>query len=651
MDGKSLNIPNQKIDELKALFPDVFTEGKIDFDRLKAALGEDVFVHGEHYELSWAGKTEARKEVQKQTTATLIPDREGSIDFDNAQNVFIEGENLEVLRALQKSYFGKVKMIYIDPPYNTGNDSFVYPDDYTERREGYNKRTGITDDEGYLNKQDLWKKNSRENGQFHSVWLSMMYPRLYLARNLMREDGVIFVSIDDNEQANLKLLMDDVFGEENFIVSISRLMKSGGAKGNFFTPNIDYILVYAKDITATEFFRSSINKEQIERYYNKTETEGIRKGQIYGEERLYKASLDIRPNQRYWIKCPDGSHVIPPGTTFPEIIAQGEKVMPVSGDGVWKWTVDRYNDEYKKGNIVFKQTTTSALLNDRGEKAVWNVYNKLWLDEQQEKGLVPSNFIEKFENRQSSAELKELNIPFDFAKPSNLIKYLVEIARVDNDDIVLDFFAGSGTTAQAVLDINEQDKTNRKFILIQMPECIEENSEARKNGYNTIADICKSRIKKVIERKQKENRGKLDFQSAEGQALGFKAYKIASSNFKVWRTDVAGKDAIIEQLEVFTQSEKQDSQRENMLHELILKAGLPLTSSISVIKVGSRNLYSVNENKLLIFFDKITPSITDKVISKKPGKVVCLNSCFDKDEDLTNFKLQLKDAGIELSII
>ncbi|MBK8922650.1 MAG: site-specific DNA-methyltransferase [Saprospirales bacterium] len=214
MDGQSLNITEERIQQLREIFPEVFSEGKIDFNRLKDVLGENVLFPGEHYELSWAGKAESRREVQKQTTATLIPDPEGSVDFDKAQNIFIEGENLEVLRVLQKSYFGKIKMIYIDPPYNTGNDSFVYPDDFGERQEDYLKRTGAKDEAGFLNKQDLWKKNSKENGQFHSVWLSMMYPRLYLARNLMREDGVIFVSIDDNEVANLRLLMDEVFGKK-----------------------------------------------------------------------------------------------------------------------------------------------------------------------------------------------------------------------------------------------------------------------------------------------------------------------------------------------------------------------------------------------------------------------------------------------------
>lgn len=217
MDGQSLDTTAHRIAQLQQLFPEVFAEGQIDFEKLKLALGAETLAPEERYELSWAGKYDAFKEIQKQTTATLIPDKDNSINFDTTEHIFIEGENLEALRVLQKSYYGKIKMIYIDPPYNTGNDSFVYPDDYTERRSEYEERTGIKDEEGFLNKQDLWKKNTKENGQFHSVWLSMMYPRLFLARNLLKEDGVIFVSIDDNEVSNLRLLMDMVFGEENFV--------------------------------------------------------------------------------------------------------------------------------------------------------------------------------------------------------------------------------------------------------------------------------------------------------------------------------------------------------------------------------------------------------------------------------------------------
>ena len=261
MDGKSLNLTAEKVARLRAIFPDVFAEDKIDFARLKDVLGENIAFPNEHYELSWAGKAEARKEIQKQTTATLVPNP-NLTGFENLSglNVFIEGENLQVLRILQKAYFGKVKMIYIDPPYNTGNDSFVYPDDYAERLDEYKKRAGITDSAGYLNKQDLWHKNTRENGQFHSVWLSMMYPRLYLARNLLREDGVIFVSIDDNEVANLKLLMDEIFGAENFVAQLPTIMNLKGNNDEFaFAGSHEYTLVYAKQKPLSAFYEFYID--------------------------------------------------------------------------------------------------------------------------------------------------------------------------------------------------------------------------------------------------------------------------------------------------------------------------------------------------------------------------------------------------------
>jgi adenine-specific DNA-methyltransferase len=242
----SLDIPAQRIGQLQGLFPEAFTEGKIDLKRLADLLGDNVASGRENYELTWGGKSEARREIQKRTTATLRPDTANSVNWDSTQNLYIEGENLEVLRTLQKAYFGKVKMIYIDPPYNTGSDSFVYPDDYSERLSEYRARTGQTDEAGFVNKQDMWKKNVKENGQFHSVWLSMMYPRLFLARNLLRDDGVIFVSIDDNEVANLKLLMDEIFGAENFEATIIPISNPGGRDYKQVAITHEYLMVYSK---------------------------------------------------------------------------------------------------------------------------------------------------------------------------------------------------------------------------------------------------------------------------------------------------------------------------------------------------------------------------------------------------------------------
>ena len=488
----SLDLVDLQKQKLKALFPEVFTEGdKIDFDQLKRTLGEMVDGGKERFGMQWPGKADCFKTIQQPSLATLVPCPEESIDFDTTENVFIEGDNLEVLKLLQKSYLGKIKMIYIDPPYNTGKD-FIYPDNYSENLDTYLEYTGQIDGEGRK-----FSTNVETDGRFHSKWMNMMYPRLFLAKNLLREDGVIFISIGDDEFDNLKKICDEVFGEENFISVISRVMKTGGAKGNFFTPNIDFVMVYARNILSTPFFRSAISSEQIKIYYNKIESTGSRKGEFYGEERLYKASLDPRPNQRYWIECPDGSFCIPAGANFPSKLQNGEKIIPTSEDGVWKWTFDRYKEEFGKGNIIFKETTTSGLLNENKEQSKWNIYNKVWLKDQQEKGMVPANFISKFENRQSSAELKTIDLPFDFAKPTGLVKYLIEISKTGENDIVLDFFAGSATTAHAVMDLNKEDGSKRKYICVQLPEPTDEKSEAFKAGYKTIAEISKARIRRA----------------------------------------------------------------------------------------------------------------------------------------------------------
>src|SRR5690554_702625 len=424
----SKDLSQDNLAKIQAAFPNCVTERKnaqgqielaIDFDLLRQELSANI-VEGpqERYRLDWPGKREAMLTANAPIAKTLRPAREESVNFDDTENLFIEGDNLDALKLLQETYLGKVKMIYIDPPYNTGND-FVYEDDFAENTEEFLQRSNQKDEQG-----NRLLSNPESNGRFHSDWLSMMLSRLKLARNLLKEDGIVFISIGDAELHNLKKICDEIFGLENFILTFSRMMKSGGAKGKFYTPNLDYILTYSKSISEAKNFRTPLRKEQIDRFYNKKELDGLRKGEMYGEERLYKASLDHRPNQRYYIECPDGSFVIPPGVHFPLTIAQGEKIKPTAEDGVWKWTYDRYKSELDMGNIVFKETNTSALVNEKNQKSKYNIYNKLWLLEQQEKGAVPSNYIQFFENRQSSAELKRLSIPFDFAKPTNLITYL-----------------------------------------------------------------------------------------------------------------------------------------------------------------------------------------------------------------------------------
>ena len=381
-------------------------------------------------------------------------DEEGQKEKDNgSENMVIHGDNLLALKSLLPQYEGRVKCIYIDPPYNTGNEGWVYND-------------AVNDP---VIKRWLGEVVGKEGEDLsrHDKWLCMMYPRLRLLQRLLSDDGVIFISIGEDEHASLKLICDEIFGIGNYITDFSRQMKSGGAKGHFYTPSVDYVLAYAKNIGLLPYFRTVLTQKQIDVFYKFVETTGPMKGEKYGEERLFKSSLEARANQRYYIECPDGSFAIPPGETLPSKLEEGLTVRPVKSDKVWKWTYLTYKREKEKGNIVFKKTTKSGLVDEHGYQSKWNIYNKVWLKEQQEKGVVPSNLILGFENRQSAAELKQLQIKFDYAKPIHLLEYLFQLARLDSG-VVLDSFAGSGTTAQAVLNMNMSDGGNRKFILIEM---------------------------------------------------------------------------------------------------------------------------------------------------------------------------------------
>ena len=285
---------------------------------------------------------------------------------------------------------------------------------------------------------------------------------------VLADDGVIFISIGEDEHANLKLLCDEIFGANNYVTDFGRQMKSGGAKGHYYTPSLDYILTYAKDVSQLPYFRAVMTQKQIDVFYKFVQPDGPRKGEVYGEERLFKSSLEARANQRYYIQCPDGTFAIPPGETLPEKLQEGLIVTPLKTDKVWKWIYPRYKAELEAGNIIFKKTSTSGLVDENGRQSSWNIYNKLWLSEQQEKGVVPSNLITDYENRQSAAELKKLTLDFTYAKPIRLIEYLLTISKQSKDAIILDSFAGSGTTAHAVLNMNKADGGHRKFILVEL---------------------------------------------------------------------------------------------------------------------------------------------------------------------------------------
>ena len=425
-------------------------------------------------------------------------DENGQHEEDNgSENMIIHGDNLLALKSLLPQYEGLIKCIYIDPPYNTGEEGWVYNDNVNDPQ--IKKWLGET-----VGKQG-------EDLSRHDKWLCMMYPRLRLLQKLLAEDGVIFINIGEDEHSNLKLICDEIFSARNYITDFSRQMKSGGAKGHYYTPSLDYILAYAKNINVLPYFRAVMTQKQIKTFYKFTQQEGSRKGELYGEERLFKSSLEARANQRYYIQCPDGTFAIPPGNSLPNKLEEGLIVTPLKTDKVWKWIYPRYKKELEAGNIVFKKTSTSGLVDQNGNKSTWNIYNKLWLSEQQQKGVVPSNLITEYENRQSAAELKNLQLNFNYAKPVRLIEYMLKISQQDTNSIILDSFAGSGTTAHAVLNMNKIDGGNRKFILVEMG--------------NYADTITAERVKRVI------NGYGTEKNATEGTGGNFSYYELGESIF------------------------------------------------------------------------------------------------------------------------
>lgn len=652
----SLDGVQRNIDLIGKLFPNAITEVKrngkvehaIDFDVLRQELSDSI-VEGreERYQFTWPDKKKAMLAANAPITATLRPVVADSVGKDgtpggfDSENLYIEGDNLEVLKLLQETYLGKVKMIYIDPPYNTGND-FVYNDDFSVECGEWRVKSGDYDESG-----NRMVTNTESNGRFHTDWLNMIYPRLRISKDLLADDGIIFISIGEDEVDNLHKIANEIFGEQNEITIFSRVMKSGGAKGQFYTPNIDYVLVYAKNISNAEFFRSDFSDEQIDRFYNRTETSGKRTGEKYGIERLYKASLDARPNQRYYIECPDGEFVIPPGVHFPDCCVEGEKVIPSSEDHVWKWTYDRYKSEKEAGNIVFIKSDQTSLVTATNTQATWNIYNKLWLNEQKEKGIVPGNFIAGFENRQSAAEMKKLDIPFDYAKPVRLLIYLIKLCTKKKDCTILDFFFGSATTAHAVMQLNAEDGGHRKFIMVQLPEKTDEKSEAYKAGYKNICEIGKERIRRAG--KQILSAGgqlsmdgvRLDTNSTLNTPnstldVGFRCLRLDSSNME----NVYYTPEEVSQQDLFSlvDNVKPDRTPEDLLFQVMLDLGVLLSSPIEVKEIAGKKVFNVADGFLLACFDHDVTEETVKAIAQmKPYYAVFRDSSMANDSVATNF--------------
>ena len=611
----------QLLNLLRQTAPEVISDNQLNLERLKELMGEERLAPAEHYELSWAGKKDARREIQKKTSHTLRPDANNP---ESAQHMLIEGENLEVLRVLQKSYYGKVKMIYIDPPYNTGNDSFVYPDDYSETLDEYQKRTGEKNEAGFLNKQSLWKKNSKESGQYHSAWLSMMYPRLYLARNLLREDGVIFISIDDHEAANLKLLCDEVFGEENFIAEIVwQRAFSPKNDAKYLSDSNDYVLLYAKSKRFFNVGRLERTEAANERYKN----------------------LDNDP-RGVWISDNLTVKTYSEKYNYPITTPSGRVVEPADGR-CWSTSKERMQELIEDNRIWFGANGDNVPRLKRFLTDVQQgmVATTLWLHD------------EVGHNQEGRQELKELFDDkgyFDGPKPVRLLKRILKVGAVIDNDIVLDFFSGSGSTAHALMELNAEDGGNRQSISVQLPEKLEENSEAYKAGYRTIADITRARIEKVIAKLKAEHPEK-----TEGLACA--NFTLAPSNFKVWNSDISDPGAIRQQLDALQNTEKAPDEQIAMLTELLLKNGLGALGVHAISKprklacgITVHRVLREDDRYLWLCFEPYVEALRDEILSASPAQVIMLNSCFvgaQGDEQLSNLQLDLAAQDISLLVI
>ena len=630
LDLRSYNLPEDKKYELLRLFPEIRTEGEqINFDRLKLVLGEMVDVGKERYGMNWPGKADCFKTIQSPSTGTLLPCPEESINFDTTENLIIEGDNLEVLKLLQKAYLGKVKMIYIDPPYNTGND-FIYPDNYAESLQTYLEYTGQVDNEGRK-----FGTNSDTEGRFHSRWFNMMFPRLYLARNLLDDDGMIFISIDDNELDNLMKMCDEIFGEENFIGLFVINSSPSAIDYGHIAKMHDYAAFYAKNLFETN--TSQLQEKNKEFKY----VDNIGPFNIYP---LYNGNVAFNPKNRPNLYYPfylNPSNQIAEG--FYEIgLEEHEgwiKVFPVISkkDGIqriWRWGKEKSRKNLNQ-EIVGYKTGDGEFRVVQKARHTGKVIRSIQADQD-------------ISSRRGTAEFEDIFGAklFSFPKSIELIKRFISVS-MEQDDIVLDFFAGSGTTAHAIIDLNNQDNSNYKFILVQIPEPCPEDSEAFKAGYKTVVDITKERIRRVTKRLDEYDAGQLPLNGSQDR--GFRVFKLAESNFKPWNAqlprDVA---ALAQQLELHIEHIRQGRTSSDILYEILLKSGFPLTTPVETLTLASKRVYSVAGGALLICLEpELTMEVIRALAAQKPERVVCLDSGFAGNDQLKANAVQIfKNAGI-----
>ncbi|MBO8171487.1 MAG: site-specific DNA-methyltransferase [Bacillaceae bacterium] len=623
LDGKTFNVVQDNIEKLKQLFPEVFTENKIDVEKLLLTLGEHLEKEKERYEFTWNGKTKAIQLAQKQTTGTLRPCKEESVNWDTTKNLYIEGDNLEVLRVLQNSYRNKIKMIYIDPPYNTGND-FVYKDDFHDNIKNYKEKN-----------EESMKSNPETNGRYHTDWLNMMYPRLKLAKNLLTHNGVIFISIDDNEVHNLRKICDEIFGEHNFVGQIIVQTNKGGQDYLDLAKTHEYLICYFKSNESTLNLLPKADTSSFKYEDNKGRFE-LRELR----NRNPKFNKNNRPNLYYPIYVnPDIKDKN--GFSPVNLVKENDKyieVFPLNSQGkdsCWRWGVNLLSE-----NIIENDPENSNVIAKEKRNGGWNIYEKnrktltkaktIWdeADVRTERGTIV--FRELFSSSY-----------FDHPKPVELIKKSLMLGLGEHDT-VLDFFAGSSTTAHAVFDLNSEDNGKRKFILIQLDEPINDQKEAFKAGFKNICEIGKERIRRAGQKILEENKDK---EGIENLDIGFKVFKLDDTNLKVWDENTADVERNLLDL---IDPVKEGRTQEDVVYEILLKYGVDLTVPIEETKVADKVVYSVGMGYLLICLERdLTLEHIEEIAQKKPARVVFYDEGFKDDTVRINAQQILKRYGVE----
>jgi adenine-specific DNA-methyltransferase len=589
---------DERIAVLRVQLPEIFTEDTVDFDALKRSLGEWVDPGPERFGLTWPGKAECMRVIQEPSIGTLVPMPDESVDWDTTQNVIIEGENLEVLKLLQKAYYGKVKLIYIDPPYNTGKE-FIYPDNFKEGLADYLRYSGQVDEEGFK-----LSANAETDGRYHSKWLSMMYPRLFLARTLLREDGVIFVSIDDHEVHNLRALLNETFGEENFIAAVIWQKRVTPENRGAFSAVHDYLLCYARNAPTFSAGRNllPLTDEARARYSN---PDNDPRGDWLSVPATAQAGHATK-SQFYDLTTPDG------------------RIHTPSQGRAWLYTKERMEREIADDRVSFGASGTGV------------PRLKRFLTESRQ-GLMPSTLWWASDVGANEDGKSQLGIDlgdegaFDNPKPVGLVKRVIQIATaIDEDDVVLDFFAGSGTTATAVFEQNQEDGGNRRFLMVQLPEG---SSKANRS----IAAIARARAQGAKERLDADPALPVDADPDRG----FRSFHLEASNFSVWQSDSKSEEVIARQLTLAVDHVATGADERSVLTELLLKAGFALTSTVEDVDFGGVEGYSVADGALLVCLSAdLTIEAFEAMAELDPAMILVLDAGFGGDDELKVNALQ-----------